>query len=304
MADSVVVPGDVREWVRSIFAACNREVAAKISRVPMAHETSLDLTLIERLSHFGSPVRFPSEWLVRIETHYLGGGRHFGAWEIADVGLLVVFRRGGRVVRTKVALLQSKRLYPDEEGFNEDQAVDYILGFARLMQGDESFLRVSEPRQFSFSGSSRYKAFRVGDRQVEAIRQYEERYGIPVHYLFYHPLTLPYTQVVPLMATATMSKDCEAGCRVLAARIVNDTVGKFEKGYSPAFDDLRSIPTEATQEGRWPGWRLEEFVVDRVMDCRDGYLAAGLNDEGLMVVFNQRSGPIAAAVAITFDIPG
>src|SRR5438552_5248458 len=80
-------------------------------------------------------------------------------------------------------------------------------GPGSLMQGDESFLRVSEPRQFSFSGSSRYKAFRVGDRQVEAIRQYEERFGIPVHYPVYHPLTLPYPQVVRLMPTATLPND-------------------------------------------------------------------------------------------------
>jgi hypothetical protein len=66
------------------------------------------MTLIEQLSQYAAPFRFSSDWLVRLETHYLGGPRYWGIWEIADVGLLVVFRRKGVVERTKLALLQSK----------------------------------------------------------------------------------------------------------------------------------------------------------------------------------------------------
>src|SRR5436190_1161126 len=117
------------------------------ARVPTVHEASLDLTFIERLSSYATPVRLDSEWLVRIDAHYLGGGRHFGEWEVADIGLLVIFRRGTKIVRTKVGLLQSKRLYPDEQEFNEDEAIDYMVGFARLMKApEESFLGVTEPR--------------------------------------------------------------------------------------------------------------------------------------------------------------
>jgi hypothetical protein len=200
--------------------------------------------------------------------------------------------------------LQSKRLYPDEQDFSEDEAIDYMIGFGRLMRQNESYLQVVEPRRFTFTGASRYKAFRVGDRQFESIRQYEEQFGIPVHYLFYHPLALPYQQVVPVMASTDTLQECEAGCRVIAARLVHETLGKFDEGYSPSFDDVRLIPAEATSGGKWPGWRLEDFVVDRVMDCHEGYIAVEENDRGLFRVFNRRSGPIAAAVAITFDAPG
>jgi hypothetical protein len=162
IGDMITVPDDVRGWIRHIFAECNRDVASKMSRIPTVHETSLDLTFIERLSRFAAPVRLESECLVRIDAHYLGGGRHFGEWEVADIGLLVIFRRAGQVLRTKVALLQSKRLYPDEQDFSEDKAIDYMIGFGRLMPGDESYFRVTEPRLFSFGGQSRYKAFRVG----------------------------------------------------------------------------------------------------------------------------------------------
>jgi hypothetical protein len=178
-----------------------------------------------------------------------------------------------------------------------------MIGFGRLMRGDESFLRVTEPRRFTFSGSSRYKAFKVGDRQFDAIRHYEDKYGIPVHDLLYHPLILPYARVIPLSVGDEMPENCEVGCRVSAARAVNDTIGKLDNGYSPAYDDIRQIPSEATSRGESPGWRLEDFAVDRVFDCKEGYVAQDEQDEGLFVVFNRRSGPIAAAIAITFDAP-
>ncbi|MBV9071264.1 MAG: hypothetical protein JO231_21290 [Acidobacteria bacterium] len=300
----ISVPDDVRNWIRNVFAECNEAVAVKMTRVPTVHETSLDLTLIERLSAFSSPVRFESEWLVRIDAHYLGGGRHFGQWEIADIGLLVVFRRNGVIVRTKVGLLQSKRLYPDEQEFSEDEAVDYMIGFARLMHPQsQEFLSVTSPRTFTFSGSSRYKAFHVGLMQFEIIQKYEARHGIPIHYLFYHPMRVPSRQVIPLSAVSEPKLVCEVGCRIISAKAVNESVGKFDNGYSPTYDDLRAIPSEATAGGKWPGWRLEQFVVDRLMACHEGHTAVSESDEGLRQIFNRRSGPIAAAVAITFDLP-
>lgn len=303
-AEPIPIPGDVRDWIRSVFRDCNNAVASKVSRVPTIHETSLDLTFIERLSGYATPVRFDSQWLVRIDAHYLGGGRHFGQWEVADIGLLVIFRRGQKIVRTKVALLQSKRLYPDEQAFNEDEAIDYMVGFARLMRiAEESFLKITEPRTFTFTGQSRYKAFRVGDHQFEAIRAYETQYHIPVHYLLYHPLSIPFRRYVPMPATAEANAACEAGCRVISAAEVNVSVGRFDVGYSPRHDDLRSIPSPATQSGLWPGWRLEDFVLDRLLDCHEGHIAADQDDEGLFLVFNRRSGPISAAIAVTFELP-
>jgi len=137
------IPDDVRDWVRHVFETCSSRTSRKISRIPTVHETSLDLTFIEHFSQFAAAVRLPSEWLIRVDTHYLGGGRHFGQWEIADIGLIVLFRRGGRLVRSKVALLQAKRLYPVEQDFSEDKPVDYAVGFGRLLEPDEEFAQVT-----------------------------------------------------------------------------------------------------------------------------------------------------------------
>ena len=199
----IPLPPDVQKWVREVFASCNSRISSKLSRIPTAHETSLDMTFVEHFSEFSAPIRFPSEWIVTLDTHYLGGMRHFNSWEIADIGLLVVFRQAGKVVLTKVALLQSKRLYPVEEDFNEDHPAYYELGFGRLLKPDTSFESVSAPRAFTFDQTSRYKALKVEDEQYEAIRDYETKFKIPVHYLLYHPLTIPWSVVLPAANATT-----------------------------------------------------------------------------------------------------
>ena len=82
---------------------------------------------------------FQSDWTVEISTHYLGGGRHWAdwpewprKWEIADIGFLVQFRQDGKLIRSKVALLQSKRLYADELDLDDDIPYDFMVGFGRL----------------------------------------------------------------------------------------------------------------------------------------------------------------------------
>ena len=208
------------------------------------------------------------------------------------------------LVRFPIALLQSKRLYPDEQDFSEDHALDYMIGFGRLLRRDSSYHDITSPRRFTFSFDSRYKAFKVGSNQFEAIRRYEETTGIPVHYLLYHPLAIPFTANIPITPANTADGPCEAGCRVIGAAIVNNSLGKFDPPHRPSYAEICSIPDEATAGGTQPGRRLEDFFVDRFISCREGYLASEDPDEGLFTVFNRRSGPIAAAIAITFDGPG
>lgn len=288
----IELPPDVIEYIRGVFATCNERTSAKLTRMPTTHETSLDLTFIEALSQFSAPHRTDSEWIVRLDAHYLGGGRHFGEWEIADIGFIVVFRRSGSVQRRKIALLQSKRLYPQEQGFEEDSAVDYMIGFARLMQGDDNDLAAMEDRTFSFSKTCRYKAFKVRDGQYKRIEAYEQQHSIPVHYLLYHPLILPWSQVIPVRGNGPLPL-CGLGAQVKRARDVRAALTSVAENSSPAFSDLHLVT----------GWNLESFVADELLRCREGYIAQGGQDPGLFQVFNRRSGPIAAAIAVTIDEP-
>ena len=300
------MPPDVRDWVRSVFRSCNERTAVALSTMPTTHEAALDQAFVTRAADFAGPVQFPSQWVVTIGTHFLGGGRHFGAWEIADIGVLLQFRRGGKLVKSKVLLLQSKRLYPTEEVFDEDSHFEYRLGFSRLFREDTAFRAVTAPRTFSFQDASKYEALKVGDGQYVAIKDYETQYNIPVYYLLYHPVRIPSTTVLPRAAGAPPRTDEDdfVGARVIPAGQVRSVLANRQGGYQPAWADFQTqVGSPAAKTSRTPGWLVEEFIADLGVDCKVGHIASSASDPGLFRIFNQRTGPISSAIAVAFDAP-
>jgi hypothetical protein len=298
------IPDDVLGWLRNTFETCNARIAGKVSRIPTVHETSLDLTFVEFLSQVSAPVRLPSDWVVRLDVHYLGGMRHWGSWEIADIGVLFLLRHKGKVINAKIALLQSKRLYPEEQDFEEDRPIDYQIGFGRLWKSDENFLKVTAPREFHFRRDCRYKALLLGDEQFEAIKNYEREYSIPVHYSLYHPLRIPSAQRFPLVAQRPPNRVCKVGCRVVRVATLRDALKTKPKGYAPSYGELcRLLPSPFDQKENHAGWPLETFIVDLLIGCREGYRVQGSGDPGVNRVFAQRGAPISAAVSISIYAP-
>ena len=142
-------------WVRDVFHACDRRISTKLSRVPQCPEPSLDMTFIEHLTQYGCPRTLDSGWTVRLDTHFLGGLRHFyGRWEIADIGVLVHFRHNGKIVRSKAAALQSKRLFPKGRQVAEDLSIDYEMGFGRLHDPEDARVPLYHATQFVFGYDS------------------------------------------------------------------------------------------------------------------------------------------------------
>lgn len=300
------LPPPVLNWIRDVFEQVNFRSSAKLTRIPTTWETSLDMTVIEQLSHFSAPFTFASDWVVRLDTHYLGGGRYWGRWEIADLGLLVIFRRKREIVATKVALLQSKRLYPDEaETDAEDHKIDYMTGFGRLLNSESEYLSLVKPRVFRFTAQSCYRALEYAGDQYEAILQYATATRIPVYYLLYNPLDLPIRTALPASAEAEEDlPNLQVGCRVIRADLVHSKLQAhgLNKSRNPSFEQLAGGDEHPFNDDFVP---LQNFVTTAVLGCREGYFA-GTNpqqDQGLFRVFNQRSGPISAAISITVDAP-
>lgn len=305
-APPFVVPAPILDWIRNVFAEVSRRSAATLSRIPTTYETTLDHGVIAHLADFAAPFKFRSDWIVTLDTHYLGGGRYWGNWEIADIGILVAFRRNAEILGSKIAILQSKRLYPDEIKTATDMhPIDYHVGFGRLLLSKGEYRTNVKRRMFHFSPSSKYRALEYQEEQYRAILQYGRDHGIPVHYLLYNPLDIPCTAVLPASAELTGNQTiARVACRVIKAETLDIKLGKtsLKRARHPSFTQI------AGHTKRFDGdfWTLQNFVADRVIGCEEGYIA-GTNpaqDEGLFRVFNLRSGPISAAISITIDAPG
>jgi hypothetical protein len=290
-----VIPDDVMQWLRSVFMECNARVTEKLVRNPNAPEESFDLTWIEQLSRFASPAMLDSGWAIKIESHYLGGMRHYRRWEIADIGVLVFLRLGPDERRSKLALLQSKRLFPDGTPIREETLVDFETGLARLADPEDSSLSVGFGAEFRFTEDSRYRALRAGSDQVLAITEYQADADLKVYYQLYNPWSMPFTQHVPLARYTAPTGTPDLGVRVVPAALMHT---KLQGERSPRLNEL--IELDALPDH---GWRLESFMCDELLGCREGDEFESIADDRIQRLFYRRTGAIAAAIAITIEAP-
>jgi hypothetical protein len=294
---ALTIPSAVRSWLHDVFRGCNERITAKLCNQPNAPEQTFDLTWIEYLSQFASPVVL-GEWIAKIETHYLGGLRQFYGWEVADIGVLLFVKLGGVVSRKKVALLQSKRLYPTNMRVTEETRADYEIGLARLADAEDLDQSISAPTEFKFTHNSKYGAIVPGSKQVAMIETYQTENKLKVYYQLYNPWHVPFTQRLPLTQYAAPVDDLKLGVRIVPAASVHKILGgnKASRPRLKELDGAEGVPMN------W-GWPLEVFISDQLLDCREGDAFGSVNDARIQNLFYRRTGPISAAVAITIEGP-
>lgn len=293
------VPRDVLDWIRSVFKACNTAATQKLANNPNIQEEFLDLSIIDELSSHSSPTHFDSGWTVEIETHYIGGLHHYWRWEIADIGIMLFLRESGSAHVRKVALLQSKRLYPKHTTIREFHRVDFEIGMSRLADPENDRKRLAVSTDFDFDHHCKYRALSVRDDQYKAIEKYESENQLKVYYSFYNPPLFPYAKTVPCKAGEQFKVDPEGslGVRVIRSRDLRQQISTQIDGYMPSAADV--LPISQTY-----GWALEEFIVDNFMKCKEGDTFQDLSDDRIFNLFNRRTGAIAAAVSINIEAPG
>jgi hypothetical protein len=293
----IPLAADVVSYLREVFDIANRRVTARLDRMPTTHEETLDFALIDALAEARGPHQTSSGTVVDVDAHFVGSGRHWDRWEVADLGVIINFRRVNVLLRTKVVLLQSKRLYPREAEFTEDLGLVRPGGFGSLMV--QSLPATLGQHLFRFDETCRYRALQVGDDQWQVIAKYESEFGLPVHYLLYHPNAVPSEARIPVTVPfVPTAGPIAVGIRVISASAVRTMTQAFSRNYAPAFGELRGDLDR-------PGMGLPDFMIDEVLGCREGYMAdEGIQNAGLQAVFNRRTGPIAAAIRIDINIPG
>lgn len=292
------IPTDVTDWIRTVFRECNQRIAEKLSNNPNLPEESLDLTWIEHLSQYASPVTLGSSWTIKIETHYLGGLRHFRNWEIADIGVLMFFRQAGVLKRSKVGLLQSKRLYPSNNTVQEEDRIDYEIGFARLADPESLQQSVAVQAEFHFDDSCRYGALTAASDQVKAIADYQKQNKTPIYYQLYNPWRVPFTQRIPLSRFKRPTGDLDLGTRIIPARDMHKLLARYVAGQKPTLAEIKTLCP-----GVEYGWPLEHFVADLLLGCVEGSVFKSIAEQRIQNLFYRRSGPISAAIAISIEAP-
>jgi len=299
------IPDVVIDYVRKVFADANDKVSRTLTNQPSFHEPFLDSLLITELTA-APPAFFAAEQIgLEIETHWLGGRWMYERFEIADIALFITLRRQGRLEARKVALLQTKRLYSREAPVTPLERSDYVIGIGRLVDRAEPMRPLCQQRAYGFDESSTYDALTAGDEQIERIETYMKTRDLPVFYGFYNPLIVPYRGLFPPAPDANTELANVTGCRVIPATEVHAAVARLPAGRHPSFTVLDlGAPLDATDPASDHGWRLERFVADEVLRCRQGKLYDSAMDPNLDALLYRRGAPITAAISITIDLGG
>ena len=210
----------------------------------------------------------------------------------------------GKLLARKVALLQSKRLYSTEIPVHELEWADFRIGIGRLFDRTEAIPTLTTPREFRFTKDSVYGALTAGSRQVEIIEAYEHSRKIPVFYNLYHPPKIPYRGSVPPPTLRLLKSAPALGCRVMRRQDVHAAMAKLVDGETPTFSQLVvAAPSNSADAFLSHGWRLENFVADELLRCREGRLFEDAQDEILSSLLYARGRPIASAILVTIDLP-
>lgn len=298
------IPDDVRSYILGIFSGCNDKISGQLSTFPAIHEGNLDMNFISYFAERQYPIKLASNWIVRIDVHFIGGGRHFANWEVADIAIMMIFRRSRRVLRSKIVLIQSKKLYADPLHYKEEEDPRIRqFGLGRLLVSDEEHQEIIAKRQLSFDDKSIYGAFKKDSRQQNAMQHFQQRFSTPMFYMFYNPWNIPHTVTMPLEEQLEFTNN-KIGMRIVPKDYLDSALSEYKKGYSPSFKDLRDrLLGEFTREEFSGGWRLEYFVSNLMIDCKQGLIDDSPNFDHLVDLMQQKRRPMSAAISITFDSP-
>jgi hypothetical protein len=102
--------------------------------------------------------------------------------------------------------------------------------------------------------------------------------------------------LVPLTEYSKLTeKDNYLGARVVPALDVHGALVKKAASYSPSLGDTRTMMSG--------GRRLEYFMADLLLGCKGGFRFTKNDEVPIQSIFYRRSGPIAAAIAVTVELP-
>src|SRR5260370_39282754 len=110
---------------------------------------------------------------------------------------MVFFRGGGKVLRSKLAFLQSKKLYARPLKLQEYDPY-FRVGMGRLLVTEDEHSELVQPKLLKYTEASRYRALKLGSKQQGAIEAFSARFGVAIHYLLYNPSVIPWGIKTPV----------------------------------------------------------------------------------------------------------
>ena len=290
------IPNDVIDYVRMIIRCASDETTERLSNQPNIRETSLDDAFVTSIAKFSAPKHLPSETIVTVQVHNIGGLRQWGRWEIADIAFLVHVNSGGKPTVQKIGLLQSKRLYPENHIVDADNPISFAYGLNKLLFPPEISVPEFRSTTYTFTEQSIYGEITHNDKQLKRICEFHDHFEESVFYLLYHPANLPFQCTIPAVEFHSISFP-PLGPRVVRTNAVESVlIDGSRSRSSPNFKEVKIASGDDY-------WNLETWAAELLLRCHVGRQYS-IEDEELLInrMITRRSGPIGAAIRINISL--
>ena len=119
-----------------------------------------------------------------------------------------------------------------------------------------------------------------------------------MYYQLYNPWSVPFVQRIPLSQFKRPSGKLSLGTRIIPAKDLHKLLAGYADGQKPTLADIKALCPNAPY-----GWSLEHFIADLLLGCVEGSIFEDISEQRIQNLFHRRSGPIAAAIAISIEAP-
>lgn len=286
------LPSDVTEFIKAAFEEADRAVTTILDNNPNVRESSLDDVFVSSFIPKSMPTSLGSGATVTMNIHNIGGLRRIGRWEVADIAVIIHVASKEGVLGQKVGFLQAKRLYPYLSDIDDEDPIGFRYGMNGLLLPDLERAQRSLFKDFRFNTHCRYGGYDCDqNKRVEA---FNEKYGEAIFYLFYNPSSIPMRVRHPVQAM-TSPTHISLGTRVSRASEVRQAAQSTSGSGGPT----RTMIAKHSQDS---DWRVSEWSNDLLV-CKVGKQFDQTDEEFLYGIMERRSGPIAAAIQVSIDLP-
>ncbi len=135
------------------------------------------------------------------------------------------------------------------------------------------------------------------------MKSFQEKFGMKMYYLLYNPLIIPYSIKMPVEIHPKFGKN-EVGCRVIPKPFLDEALSSYPNKHTPSFGDIKyMLSGEFLKNQNDAGWRLEYFIVDLMMACKEGIIDDSPNFETVLKFLNDKRSPMSSSLSITNDAP-
>jgi hypothetical protein len=134
------------------------------------------------------------------------------------------------------------------------------------------------------------------------MQSFQQKFGMKMYYLLYNPVKIPHQIKMPLTERPNLGGN-PIGARIIPKNDLDEALKTFDKEHHPSYGDIKyMLEGDFKEKNHSGGWRLEYFIADLMLQCKEGIIDDSPNFEKMLGFMNDKRSPMSSSLSVTFDM--